>query len=185
MSSHHFVKENQEPFLFVKGNNFPFEIVEQLLEWNPSVICDTNSIQYFIENSKKADYVFIKNDSLLSKYANPAFEIIPYDNCLTFKNLIEFVQSKKSNSLNVVCENVTIEFQNYAKNIFTDFNIYFFDFKQKLYKKPTKNFSKWQNKGQLITLFDTKGVEIESFTTKIEGVLTFPPQPVYWILESF
>jgi hypothetical protein len=172
MSSHHFVKENQEPFLFVIGDNFPFEIVEQLLEWNPSVICE-------------ADYVFIKNDSLQSKYANPAFEILPYDNSLTFKNLIEFVQSKKSNSLNVVCENVTIEFQNYAKNIVTDFNIYFFDFKQKLYKKPTKNFSKWQNKGQLITLIDTKGVEIESFTTKIEGVLTFPPQPVYWILESF
>ena len=34
MSSHHFVKENQEPFLFVKGNNFPFEIVEQFMPYD-------------------------------------------------------------------------------------------------------------------------------------------------------
>ena len=39
MSSHHIVREKQEPALLVLGlNNFSTELLGQLLEWNPTVI---------------------------------------------------------------------------------------------------------------------------------------------------
>jgi thiamine pyrophosphokinase len=39
MSSHHIVREKQEPALLVLGlNNFSEELLGQLLEWSPTVI---------------------------------------------------------------------------------------------------------------------------------------------------
>ena len=39
MSSHHIVREKQEPALLVLGlDSFPAELLGQLLEWNPTVI---------------------------------------------------------------------------------------------------------------------------------------------------
>lgn len=184
MSSHHFVKENQEPFLFVKGNDFPIEVLNQLLEWNPSVICDQNSISYFFQNNRKADYLFLDSPSLVNIFNNLNVELVITENKSISEKLTEFLAIKKSNYLNVVCENVVEEFNNFSKDFYSILNVYFFDAKNKLYKNPSKNFSKWQNKGQKTSILDTNGIEIESFTALEEGVFCFPPLHVYWILES-
>ena len=60
MSSHHIVREKQEPALLVLGlHNFSFELLGQLLEWSPTVIATE-------ETAEKLDADQIKVDWLLT-----------------------------------------------------------------------------------------------------------------------
>jgi hypothetical protein len=184
MSSHHFVKENQEPFLFVKGKDFPEEIVNQLLEWNPSIICDNNSISYFFNNNKKPDYLFTDQYPFQDEFFDLNIEIVKASEKEINEKLMQLLNANKSSSLNIVCNNIMLEFTNFSSLLESKINFFFFDAKRKLYKKPNTNFSKWQNKGQQTTIIDINGIEIETFIAKQDGVFSFPPIPVYWILES-
>jgi hypothetical protein len=49
MSSHHIVKEKQEPALYIHHfGNFDEEYLGQLLEWSPTLLVATNSGKYQI-----------------------------------------------------------------------------------------------------------------------------------------
>lgn len=46
MSSHHFVKENQEPALLILCTEaIPFEKLQEILEWSPTVITTEGCIE--------------------------------------------------------------------------------------------------------------------------------------------
>src|SRR6185312_13328581 len=58
MSSHHIVREKQEPALLVLGlDNFSSELLGQLLEWNPTVITVPQTAQVLHENGIKIDWI--------------------------------------------------------------------------------------------------------------------------------
>ena len=58
MSSHHIVREKQEPALLVLGlNNFSAELLGQLLEWNPTVITTRETAPLLHDNGIKIDWV--------------------------------------------------------------------------------------------------------------------------------
>src|SRR6202012_448525 len=58
MSSHHIVREKQEPALLVLGlDSFPFEMLGQLLEWNPTVITTRQTAQLLIDAGIKIDWI--------------------------------------------------------------------------------------------------------------------------------
>jgi len=45
MSSHHFVKEDQEPALIIHdASSVPFAVIEELLEWSPTVIVSEKAL---------------------------------------------------------------------------------------------------------------------------------------------
>lgn len=56
MSSHHFVKDKQEPALIIESlATFGMEYLGQLLEWNPLVICASKAYSELEERQIKAD----------------------------------------------------------------------------------------------------------------------------------
>lgn len=56
MSSHHFVRENQEPALIIaNGAECSIELLQQLLEWAPLVIVLDSAIDRVVELGVKAD----------------------------------------------------------------------------------------------------------------------------------
>lgn len=56
MSSHHIVREKQEPALLIAGlNNFPDELLGQLLEWSPTVIVTANTAEQVAAYGIKID----------------------------------------------------------------------------------------------------------------------------------
>ena len=58
MSSHHFVKENQEPALIIdRLTAFPFSKLEDLLEWGPQVICLPSALPQAISYQFKIDVI--------------------------------------------------------------------------------------------------------------------------------
>ncbi len=58
MSSHHIVREKQEPALVILGmNSFDQELLGQLLEWSPTVIADTDVAEHLNAMGIKVDRV--------------------------------------------------------------------------------------------------------------------------------
>lgn len=58
MSSHHIVREDQEPALLIAdAHAVPFEILQQLLEWSPTVLVVEKALQEVITWGIKIDVV--------------------------------------------------------------------------------------------------------------------------------
>lgn len=56
MSSHHIVRDQQEPALFIdKFEYFSVEILHSLLEWSPTVICCESSVDLYTKQGLKLD----------------------------------------------------------------------------------------------------------------------------------
>jgi thiamine pyrophosphokinase len=59
MSSHHIVRENQEPALLVADfGALDREDLDQILEWSPTVITDLANLDFFLAEEIKVDIVF-------------------------------------------------------------------------------------------------------------------------------
>ena len=75
MSSHHIVKENQEPALIVAVYDaLDQEYLGQLLEWSPTIITSGDSVDFFLAAGIKVDVV-IEKDS--SQYAQEQIGYFP------------------------------------------------------------------------------------------------------------
>src|ERR1700748_3041941 len=58
MSSHHIIREKQEPALLVLGlDNFPGELLGQLLEWSPTVIATAQTAEKLVASGIKIDWM--------------------------------------------------------------------------------------------------------------------------------
>lgn len=63
MSSHHIVREKQEPALLVLGlDNFADELLGQLLEWAPTVIASSQTAEKLISFGIKIDWIITDGD---------------------------------------------------------------------------------------------------------------------------
>lgn len=65
MSSHHIVRENQEPALLIAdADAFPFTWIEQLLEWSPTVIVLESALEAVLSWGIKLDMVISAPDQV-------------------------------------------------------------------------------------------------------------------------
>ena len=59
MSSHHIVRENQEPALLVAAAGvLDSEQMGQLLEWSPTILADDQTVDFLLAEQIKVDIVF-------------------------------------------------------------------------------------------------------------------------------
>ncbi|UIR55714.1 thiamine diphosphokinase [Sphingobacterium sp. SRCM116780] len=66
MSSHHIVREKQEPALvIIDVYSIDAELVGQLLEWSPTLITDVDSYEAVTSQSYKVDLIFTKEPIVL------------------------------------------------------------------------------------------------------------------------
>lgn len=108
MSSHHFVKEGQEPALLIlDAEAIPFEKIQELLEWNPTVIVDARSLEVVLGWGIKFDVVltehaiFEKVKLKLTDFA--PVKVIGYpqgDNAL--QTAFQFLSATRQNSVHIV-----------------------------------------------------------------------------------
>jgi hypothetical protein len=65
MSSHHIVRDQQEPALIIQQIElFPISILHSLLEWLPTVICIENSIEKYTIYGHKLDIALVSFENL-------------------------------------------------------------------------------------------------------------------------
>ncbi len=145
MSSHHIVRENQEPALLIEDLSLiDEEDLGQLLEWSPTIVIEEETIDLLDARGYKFDIVFTKN-SINGSQEN--LKVISYD--IDFlKVAIEYLIAHHYKAVNIVTEQLDI---NYYSPYLEQINIVLFS-KGIRYYFVTTGFTKWKPAGERIQI---------------------------------
>jgi thiamine pyrophosphokinase len=146
MSSHHIVREKQEPALLVLGmNNFEEELLGQLLEWSPTVITTPDTAEKLNSIGIKVDWI-ITNDAEVIQQSD--VKLIPATNNSPAVAAMKFLTANSYPAVNVIADELDLgDFLPYADKI----NLVIFNAQQKIYP-VTSGFSKWKPAGEQIDI---------------------------------
>lgn len=187
MSSHHVVREKQEPALLILSlDEFDEEHLGQLLEWSPTVLVNNAS-------AEKLHSLGIKFDVLLgqteSAFLQDNLRIFPVEED-ALKTGLQFLISEKYPAVNIITDKRSMaDFLLFAAEI----TLVIFCQNQKIY--PVKNgFQKWKAAGERIEIsyppqnLSVNGLEQISqnqYKTIADGFFTLNfAQPFLFIAED-
>ena len=170
MSSHHIVRDDQEPALIIaNGESCSPELLGQLLEWSPIVIALDSAIVRVLELGIKVDVLLGDFDRNFNaeKYKNSQYPIeivhTPNQNKTDLEKAFDYLIERKIPAVNVVwatgrradhtITNVTniVRYQN-------DLKIVILDDYSKIYQLPRK-FQKWYPSKTILSLIPIGSVE--------------------------
>ena len=192
MSSHHFVKEGQEPALLILSTTaISFDKVQELLEWSPTLVVAEEQLESVLAWGIKIDAIlctqpniFIIDEKLKDQFP---LQFIPYqssDNKL--KRAVEYLVEKKCTDINLLTNSTKdfIEAQNYQQ-----ISIEVFFNNQKWTWITNRPFQKWLTEGTLLSIFPT---EVQVFTTGLskalicyqDGMVQIGSKKKFWVGEQ-
>ncbi len=187
MSSHHIVREKQEPALLILAlDGFEEEHLGQLLEWSPTVLVNEVS-------AEKLQSLGIKFDVLLSETENEFLQehlrlVQIQENAL--QSGLQFLIGEKYPAVNIIAGKRSItDFLPFADQI----TLVVFSNQQKIYP-VSGGFSKWKAAGEVIEIAEVpadleqtglKQISQNQFKTKTDGFFTLKfAQPFLFIAEE-
>ena len=188
MSSHHVVREKQEPALLVLGlDSFSDELLGQLLEWSPTVIVTELTAERVNAYGIKIDWIISNqfNDNLQSDVKQmPAGTDTPAEAAL------KYLVTHGYPAVNIVTDD--LQLKEYL--FFTDkIDMVIFNGNQKIYA-VNSGFSKWKPAGEVIEFlsgphqFHSSGLEAlehHRYKTTHDGFFSLQfEQPFLFIAEE-
>jgi thiamine pyrophosphokinase len=146
VSSHHIVREKQEPALLVLGmDSFPAELLGQLLEWNPTVIATRQTAEVLNDNGIKIDWI-ITNETHGALQSD--VKQMPVGNDTPAGAALKYLVTHSYPAVNIITDG--LQLKDYL--IFTDkINLVIFNNDQKIYA-VNSGFSKWKPAGDKIEI---------------------------------
>jgi thiamine pyrophosphokinase len=144
LSSHHIVREKQEPALLVLGlDTFPAELLGQLLEWNPTVIATPKTADLLNDYGIKIDWI-ITDGTHQQLQSN--IKQMPAGNDSPVEAAMKYLVTHNYPAVNIVTDE--LQLKDYL--FFTDkINLVIFHADQKIYA-INSGFSKWKPAGEMI-----------------------------------
>jgi len=104
MSSHHIVREKQEPALLIAGlDTFPDELLGQLLEWSPTVIVTTDTAEKIQSLGIKIDWLLADEMIDLSQ-SDVKLVPVGYDNPLTAG--LKYLSAQGYPAVNIITDEI-------------------------------------------------------------------------------
>jgi thiamine pyrophosphokinase len=187
MSSHHIVREKQEPALLILSlEGFDYENLGQILEWSPTVIVLediydlANSLAFKIDAVITSDPNFRtqENTKLIITHTDPV------------EDAFKFLIAEQYNALNIIASEFILK--DYALFV-NDIDIVVFVANKKVF--PVRSgFSKWQPAGEQIEIFHEvndlqtnglKKLEDNKFETEKDGFYSLSFEQAFtFIAES-
>jgi len=186
MSSHHIVKEKQEPALYIHElGEFNEEYLGQLLEWSPTLIVNASEYEKIISLGLKVDVVVNPADLPSSYQENTKTIMGPGDE---FNTVLNYLLAQKYDAVNII--GVGVKLLNLEYYI-SEINIVLFDATRKTYA-ITKGFKVWKPKGAIyyidvISYFETSNLkqnEGEEFEVINDGFVEFIFNSEYLIISE-
>lgn len=196
MSSHHFVKEGQEPALLI-AEALSFELAEPLLEWAPLVVVCDAALDEVLHWGIKVDAVLGEatqvralQDKMIEQAPVKILSYQPGEDPL--ENALHFLIASKNTAVNIMTRSVKDQLH-LAKN-FPQIQIVLMDHDRK-WSLHTHAFEKWLPAGTSLLIhpyhasqkFTLTGLisEGEYVTASIDGLITIESDNIFWIGESF
>jgi thiamine pyrophosphokinase len=188
MSSHHIVREKQEPALLVLGlHNFPGELFGQLLEWSPTVIVTEQTAEQVNSFGIKIDWIISDQpyDALQSD-----IKLMPPGADEPAEAALKYLVTHGYPAVNIVADDLQLkDFLFFIDKI----SMVIFNGNQKIYA-VSSGFSKWKPAGEVIELlsgpsqFHASGLEnLEQhrYITTHDGFFSLQfEQPFLFIAEE-
>jgi len=188
MSSHHIVREKQEPALLVLGmDNFSDELLGQLLEWSPTVIVTETM-------AEKLNAAGIKIDWIITEAINEPIQsdvkILPLTDNSVIQTAFDFLLANNYSAVNLITDELDLkEYLSYLDKI----NLVIFYNNNKIYPVHS-GFNKWKPAGEIIEILDKPNnlrvtgldnTQGNLFKTTIDGIFSIQfDQPFIFLAEA-
>jgi thiamine pyrophosphokinase len=188
MSSHHIIREKQEPALLVLGlDNFDDEQLGQLLEWSPTLIVTPDIAEKLNAYGIKIDWI-ISDDAINNLQSD--IKWLPVGKNTVITAALNYLTNQGYPSVNVVTDEFELDdYLPFADKI----NLVVFYDQQKIYA-VSSGFGKWKPGGENIkilsktTALKTAGLEeIDEglYKTITDGFFTLEfEEPLLFIAET-
>jgi thiamine pyrophosphokinase len=182
MSSHHIVREDQEPALLIaESNTVPFEILQQLLEWSPTVLVTEKALPQVLTWGIKIDVVIASVDHIpkLIQVLHDQFplKLISFqgeDDALA--TALYFLMATKQNAVNIISLDRLETFESFA-----GLNLTVLQSGKRWSFIRSGIFEKWLPAGRTLHVFPQ--VEAAINTTQ-DGQLVIRKENGFWVAEE-
>jgi thiamine pyrophosphokinase len=191
MSSHHFVKEDQEPaLLIIQPTAISFEKIQELLEWSPTVIVNAEAVSTVQGWGIKMDAVLClegQQEELAVSLADqvPIRFITFTEEMNAFSVGYDFLRTSNYKAVNVLVERLADleEFQHFAS---IDVEV-FLDQKRWVYIQSGK-FEKWLPQGNKLSIYpsvQTTSLNLDQHLISMqEGKVKLESTEPFWVGEE-
>ena len=180
MSSHHIVRDQQEPALIIhQVDEFPFHYLQQLLEWSPTMICCEPAIDYMVSQGIKIDIAIVSFNAtdyynrLLSK--QQPIKIISLSQPDYLSTGLQILQKEGHSAVNIVTTEVfKFEVIDRLMDFTGLFEIVVWDNDTRNLILSAKKFQKWLPEDTMIQIQPLAGeaaMKTEGFREDLDEVI--------------
>jgi thiamine pyrophosphokinase len=182
MSSHHIIREDQEPALVIDdAENLNYENIQQLLEWSPTVLVTEQALETVLSWGIKIDIVIALEQhveelkiSLQDQF--PLKILSCHAEAEAIDTAIYFLTASKQKAVNVISNDSLEPFEK-----FPSLDVAVIQNGKRWVFIRTGHFEKWLPAGTTITIYPT-GAHPEPVIEK-EGIVTVHRDHSFWISE--
>lgn len=194
MSSHHFVREGQEPALFII-DPIPFQSIGPLLEWSPMVVVDFNALDNAISWGVRVDAVVCSREraTMVDQKLDghfPVAMVYAENTADSISSGIRFLRDHQQQGVNITSASPGI-FDIVDSSQWVRINI--FDATVKWAAIPFARFEKWFPKGERIKVRKSTAsqiIEAQGLTTRdgefevaASGMVAITSDELFWVGE--
>lgn len=191
MSSHHFVKEDQEPALIImNAAAITFGKVQELLEWSPTVIVSEEALSMVLGWGIKIDVILCKEANLnsfkVSLVEQTPLRFISFQhNSDALSSAIHFLVTANYKAVNILVNDlVQLEWMQSLEGI--DVEV-FCDHQRWTYSK-SGIFEKWLSAGMQLFTYPVANVEVVNLNSQLkcmrDGMVRIERLQPLWVGEE-
>jgi thiamine pyrophosphokinase len=184
MSSHHFVKEDQEPALIISdATAVPFEKIQELLEWSPTVIVIEPALRMVLSWGIKIDVAVVSTSSLEHRkkllHEQGPLKLLSYSEEEPITTAFYFLLAAKQRSTYLAASwdkdlsSLITPFQDRLSVLVMAGSIRWSFI-------PSGKFEKWMPVNSPVEIFSLVGAN-EKLCTPEEGIFTLERSSPFWI----
>jgi thiamine pyrophosphokinase len=165
MSSHHIVREKQEPALLAIGlDNFSEELLGQLLEWSPTVIATPLIAEQINAYGIKIDIIIADT---IDEHLQSDVKLVPQGDQSPITAALNYLLASGYSAVNIIADGLPLnDLLFFADKI----NLVIFSNGQKIFPVTT-GFSKWKPSGEYIhVLSRSLSLQVSGLERQEEGV---------------
>jgi hypothetical protein len=182
MSSHHFVREDQEPALLIaNANSIAFDVVQQLLEWSPTVMVLESELPEVLAWGIKLDVVVAHDTntkSLALELQNQVpIKFISYtDETEALSTALYFLIASKQKAVNILTNEALEKFE-----IFSALDISIFQHGKRWSLVRSGHFEKWLTAESALEIYFKGSITRE--VLEKDGVVEIERDGNFWVSE--
>jgi thiamine pyrophosphokinase len=184
MSSHHIIREDQEPALLIlDATLIPVERIQELLEWSPTVMVSEEALPEVLTWGIKIDVVIAHhtNVQMLTTSLHDQFplKIISYrQKGEELSTALNFLIASKQKAVNILSAVKLEEFEKFSS---LDISVFHADLRWMFIRSG--HFEKWLPAGKSLRLHPA--LSEPDIVAKQDGVIVLHREGGFWVSEIF